>query len=256
MSTLMNTGAAPRFLSRLVLPLVLAAAFWPAAGQAAATIRAQLVSGAAAGIDPNATVWTGVTEYTVTLDTVISATGTPQLVPSTQFRSLQVKAIHDNVNVYFRLRWTDATKDVSVGDSLLFADAVALEIPYSANAASIAMGNQFQPVDILYWRADLGDPVTGLGQPQNIVAGGAGTVQTSPDSESLPTVTSQVYAGGAWTVVMQRPLSGAPWPSGDLVTLTPGGTYRITFAQWDGRAKQRGPVKLVAGSWQTLIVNR
>lgn len=61
MSTLMNTGAAPRFLSRLVLPLVLAAAFWPVAGHAAATIRAQLVSGAAAGIDPNATVWTGVT---------------------------------------------------------------------------------------------------------------------------------------------------------------------------------------------------
>jgi DMSO reductase family type II enzyme heme b subunit len=239
----------------LVLPLVLAAAVWPATGHAAATIRAQLVSGASAGLDPNAAVWNGVAEYTVTLDTVISASGTPQLVPSTQYRYLQVKAIHDNADVLFRLRWTDGTKDVSVGDSLLFADAVALEIPYGASAASIAMGNQFQPVDILYWRADLGDPITGLGQPQNIVAGGAGTVQTSPDSEALPTATSQVYSGGAWTVVMQRPLSGATWPSGDLVTLTPGSTYRITFAQWDGGAKQRGPFKLVAGSWQTLIVN-
>lgn len=254
MSTLMSTGAAPRRLLRVVL-LILAAAVCPTMTYAAATISAHPVSGPFDGLDPNDAVWEGAIEYTVTLDTVISATGIPQLVPSSKFRYLKVTAIHDNSDIFFRLRWSDATKDISVGDTMLFADAVALQIPYSATSSSIAMGNQFQPVNILYWRADLGDPVTGLGHPQNIVAGGAGTVQTSPDSDLLLTGTSQGYAGRTWTVVMRRPLSGTPWPSGDLVTLNPGGTYRITFAQWDGRSKERDGVKLVAGSWQTLSIS-
>jgi DMSO reductase family type II enzyme heme b subunit len=252
----MSTRAISRSLASVALASLLAAtAVWPATAHAAVTIRALRVGGPANGLDPNAAAWSAATEYTVTLDTVISATGIPQPLPSSKYRYLKVKAIRDNTDIFFRLRWTDSTQDNSVADTTLFADAVALEIPYSANS-SIAMGNQFQPVDILYWRADLGDPVTGLGRPQNIVAGGAGTVQKSPESDTLPTGFSQGYAAGAWTVVMQRPLSGAPWPSGDLVTLNPGGTYRITFAQWDGGNKERDGVKLVAGSWQAVFISQ
>ena len=97
------------------------------------------------------------------------------------------------------------------------------------------------------------DPLTpGLGQPQNIVAGGIGTVQEGP--EDLPISHSQVWANGSWTVIIKRPLSGAASPRGNMVTLAQGGNYQITFAQWEGGNLERDGVKLVAGSWQTLLI--
>lgn len=250
----MNTRASSRFLASIALVSLAVALGWPTAGYAAVTIKAQWVKGTFNGLDPTDGAWKKATESTVTLDTTITATGIPQLVPTSKYRYLKVKAIHNGADIFFRLQWTDSTQNASVGDTMLFADAVALEIPYGTNS-SIAMGNQMQPVDILYWRADLGDPATGLGQPQNIVAGGAGTVQTSPESATLSTAFSQGYASGAWTVVMRRPLGGASSPSGDLATLSPGRSYRVTFAQWDGASEERNGVKLVAGTWQTLFVN-
>lgn len=250
----MSIRTSPRLFTTVALGLVLTALGWPGPG-AAVTIQAPLVQGTANALNPSDPVWQGSQEYQVTLDTTITATGVPQPVPSAGFRYLQVTALRDAADIYFRFRWGDRTKNASVGDTPLFADALALEIPYSANS-SIAMGNQFQPVNILFWRADLADPVTGLGQPQNIVSGGAGTVQTSPDSASLPTAFSQGYdpVQKLWTVVIKRPLSGASSPNGNLPALVPGSNYRITFAQWDGAQKERNGVKLVAGSWQTLRV--
>jgi DMSO reductase family type II enzyme heme b subunit len=148
--------------------------------------------------------------------------------------------------------------DVSETDAPLFADAVALEIPYNATSSSIAMGNQFEPVNILFWRANARGSAAGTGQVQNIVSGGAGTVQKSPDSDALVAsqviAYSQTRAGGSWTVIIKRPLSGTASPAGNIAALTRGKNYRITFAQWDGGNQERNGVKMVAGSWQTLFV--
>lgn len=251
----MRTRASATLLIGTFVALVSTAVVCPPVGHCAVTVKAQLNAGTFNGLDPNDAAWKKVTEYSVTLDTVITAAGVPQPLPSSKFKILKVKALHNGADIFFRLAWADKTKDTSVGDPPLFADAVALEIPYSAASSSIAMGNQLQPVNILFWRGNLGDPATGLGQPQNIVSGGAGTVQTSPDSPGLPTACSQRYAAGTWTVVIRRPLSGASSTNGNLVALAPATNYRITFAQWDGGNAERDAVKLVAGSWQTLYIN-
>lgn len=257
MKPFITTGKRPGSSSRprgaMVLGLVLATLAWSSIGQAAVTIGARLVSGNFDGLDPRDPIWSTATQHRVALDTTITATGVPQLLPSSKFRYLKVKAIHNNTDIYFRFEWRDGTRDESVVDTPLFADALALQIPYSANS-SIAMGNQMQPVNMLFWRADLGDPATGLGRPQNIVAGGAGTVQTTPDSETLPTAFSQTWTNRNWTVVIRRPLSGTSSANGNLVNLIPGTNYRITFGQWDGRNQERNGVKLVSGSWQTLSI--
>lgn len=236
-------------LGLALLTLVLSWTGEPAMG--AVTIKATLQSGFANALDPADAAWTSVIQYNVVLDTVISATGIPQKLPSSKWRILKVKAMHDGADIFFRYEWTDPTADTSVADTTLFADAVALQIAYGANS-SIAMGNQFQPVNILFWRAD-------LPRLQNIVSGGAGTVQTSPDSDVLLLEHSQNRAGTSWVVVMKRPLLGPATDSqgkspGNLVTLASGKYYRTTFAQWDGGNEERNGVKLIAGSWQTLYV--
>lgn len=242
---MLNTAGLGFALLALVLPCI----DKPAMG--AVTIKAASNASSSGALNPDDPAWAAATQYTVILDTVISATGIPQKLPSSKYRRLMVKAMHDATDIYFRYVWTDSTEDASVADAPLFADAVAVQIAFHPNA-SVAMGNQFQPVNILFWRADL----PGL---QNIVSGGAGTVQTTPDSETLQLGHSQKRVGTSWVVVMKRPLVGPAADSqgispGNLVTLTPGTNYRITFAQWDGGNEERNGVKLVAGTWQTLYV--
>ncbi|AJE02765.1 ethylbenzene dehydrogenase-related protein [Geobacter pickeringii] len=236
-----------RFLNLVtVLALLLAALAAPSPGHCAVTITAAYVATAGGGLNPNDPDWNSATQYTVPLDTVISASGMPQMLPSARWRYLKVTVMHDGTSIFFRYQWPDATQDISVADGPLFADAFAMQIPYTG-MSSIAMGNQFEPVNMIYWRAN-------LAAPQNIVSGGAGTVQKSPDSATLPISQSQIWANGTWTLVIKRPLSGAASLAGNMVPLARGKYYRITFAQWDGGNQERNGVKLVAGSWQTLFV--
>ncbi|MCU0578659.1 MAG: ethylbenzene dehydrogenase-related protein [Desulfobacterota bacterium] len=230
--------------------LILLALIRPAG--AAVTIDAVYVAAIGNGLNPTDPAWSQATATTVALDSVIGPTGVPQLLPTAQWRYLQVRAIHNGNQIFFRYEWADGTNNLSVADTPLFADAVAMEIPFTVSS-SIAMGNQREPVNILYWRAD-------LVKPENLVSGGAGTVQKSPDSEALPISHSQSRTAlpGSWTVIIQRPLQGTynpPAQSGNLVTLNRGGNYRICFAQWDGAQEERNGLKMVAGSWQTLQVH-
>lgn len=237
-----------RFLNALtVLALLLAAALAaPPPGHCAVTLTAAYVTTIANGLDPNDAGWNSATLYTIPLDTVISASGMPQMLPAAKWRSLKVKAMHNGTDIFFRYQWTDSTPDTSAADAPLFADALAMQIAFSG-ISSIAMGNQFEPVNIIYWRAN-------LATPQNIVSGGAGTVQKSPDSATLPIIHSQNWASGTWTVVIKRPLTGSASSAGNMVGLSRGRNYRITFGQWDGGNQERNGVKLVAGSWQTLFI--
>lgn len=240
----------------LSLALVLAAVMLPSLSQPASgavvTIQARYVASIANGLNPADTAWTG-TQYTVALDSIIGPTGVPQLLPSSQWRYLKVRAIHNGTDIFFRYEWADTTASTLVDDVPKFADAVAMEIPF-VNPSTVAMGNQREPVNIIFWRADMEDPLTpGLGHPQNIVAGGAGTVQTSPDSDLLPITHSQSRVGTTWTVIIKRPLVNAS-ASGNMVSLARSKSYRICFAQWDGAKEERNGLKMVAGSWQTLFV--
>lgn len=79
---------------------------FPSIGHSAVTIKAQLVKGAFNGFDPNDAVWRKGTEYNVALDTTITATGVPQPIPSSKFKYLKVKAIHNGTDLFFRLRVT------------------------------------------------------------------------------------------------------------------------------------------------------
>lgn len=242
----------------LVLALVVTVLIPPLlhdAEGASVTITSRFTVTIANGLNPGDPAWSGATQYTVALDSLIGPTGVPQLLPSSRWRYLKVKSIHNGTDIFFRYEWTDTTTNDSVADAPTFADAVAMEIPF-VTPSTVAMGNQREPVNIIYWRANAPaeSPPGTFGQIQNIVSGGTGTVQTSPDSALLPIVHSQTRTGSIWTVIIQRPLSGAASTAGNMVTLARAKSYRICFGQWDGAQEERNGLKMVAGSWQVLFV--
>ncbi len=157
-------------------------------------------------------------------------------------QDLYVKAVHNGSEIAFRFQWNDTTADTVVEEPNLFGDALAMEIPYSGTGdTSLAMGSQDEPVNIMFWRAD-------LGQPQNIVAGGIETPQPSPDAQNFEH--SQDWSSGVWTVVVRRPMSTA---TDNQIDLSPGSQYNIAFANWDGSDKNRNGKKAF-GNWNTLSV--
>ena len=121
--------------------------------------------------------------------------------------------MHNGADIFIRYTLSDTTTDTSVNDTDLFGDAIALEIPYSGTGnAPICMGSQTQPVNIIFWRGD-------LAQPRNIVAGGIGTVQVSPDAASQNIQRYQSWAKSVWTVIVTRPMAAS---SDNQITFTRG----------------------------------
>lgn len=225
------------------------------AGPLPVTIPAAYVPAIANGLDPADPVWANpaAPELSVALDIKITDKQGMMSMMAMQWRWVRVKAAHDGTNIYFRLRFADATADTSVADAPVFADAFALQIPFFTYSA-VAMGDQFSPVNIIFWRADLPNP-------QNIVAGGPGTVQKSPDSggpppDTPPLVThSQSRAAGTWTVILKRPMNGAAAsPRGNMVSFVRGRQYKVIFANWNGVLKERNGVKMISGNWQNLAI--
>ncbi len=243
------------------ISLLLAAMVFPPAGNCApppVTIQAVRVAAAADGFDPANTVWAQAPEVSVALDMLITDTQAPKNLLPGNWRWVKAKAMHNGSDILFRFQFNDSSADTSVADPPLFADAFAMQVPFPNPLFTppIEMGNQTGPVNIIFWRANMGDPLTALGQPGNIVAGGVGTVQTSPDSASLPISSFQKMVNGTWTLVIKRPLSGGSSANGNMVTFVPGVTskYKIILANWNGANQERNGVKLVSGNWQTLWV--
>lgn len=165
-------------------------------------------------------------------------------------RPVTVRSVHDGSTIYFRYEWADATADTTVSDNNLFGDALAMEIPYSGSGGggmggmgdtSLAMGTQTEPVNIIFWRAD-------LDKPQNVVGGGIGTPHPSPDAQNLQRY--QNWSNGTWTVIVSRPLAGA---SDNQITLVSGTSYSVAFANWNGSDKNRNGRKAFS-NWQTLTI--
>ncbi len=220
-------------------------------GMGGVTITAAYVPGAA-GLDPADAAWAQATPATVTLERFIDYVegsggmggGGMQCMMMGQAinQPVTVRVVHNGTDIFFRAEWSDSTADTTVDDTNLFGDALAMEIPYSGTGnTSLAMGNQTEPVNIMFWRAD-------LAQPQNIVAGGIGTPQPSPDAQNLQRY--QNWSSGTWTIIMARPMVGA---SDNQITLTRGASYNIAFANWNGSDKNRDGRKAIS-NWNTLQI--
>ncbi|NIR30874.1 MAG: hypothetical protein GWN84_16475 [Gammaproteobacteria bacterium] len=157
-------------------------------------------------------------------------------------RSISVEAVHNGTDIFFRFEWADASADTVVEEPNLFGDALAMEIPYSGTGdTALAMGTPTEPVNIMFWRAD-------LAAPQNIVAGSVGTLQPSPDAQNMARY--QSWANGAWTVIVRRPMTTV---TDNQINLLRGSDYDVAFAAWDGSDKNRDGRKAIS-DWHTLSI--
>jgi len=153
---------------------------------------------------------------------------------------INVKAVHNGTDICIRYEWPDSIKDDVIDDVDTFADGVAMQIGFNGQTSK-QMGNQNNPVNIMFWRAD-------LAQPQNIVAGGIGTVQPSPDAQNISHY--QNWAGDQWTVIMSRPMVAA---SDNQVTFTPGNTYSVIHGAWEGFDFERDGHKTIS-AWEKMDI--
>ncbi len=177
--------------------------------------------------------------------------------PNKQAADVTVRAIHDGTNLFIRMEWPDPEADTTVSDPPLFADAIAIGIPYfnvkpMDHMEMIHMGEPCPPgvvpgvacipANILFWRAD-------LSKVQNIAGNGRspGTVQKTPDSDFLPIYFYARWEAGTWTVIVSRPLDGSVSTRDNLVTLKRGGMWPIVFANWEGATASRDGIKFLTG---------
>ena len=183
--------------------------------------------------------------------------------PNKQAKDVTVRAIHDGTNLFVRMEWPDPDADTTVSDPSVFADAIAVGIPYfnvkpMDHMEMIHMGEPCPagavpgvtciPMNILFWRADLSNV-------QNIAGNGRspGTVQKTPDSDSLPIRHYAKWTAGTWTVEISRPLDGSVSTRGNLVTLKRGEKWPIVFANWEGAGAARDGIKFVTG-WGWIAI--
>jgi len=74
--------------------------------------------------------------------------------------SAEVKAIHDGLAIYFKISWSDPTKNARVIAVQEFRDAVALMFPLGAVEITPAehfsprMGDREKPTNLWHWKAD------------------------------------------------------------------------------------------------------
>ena len=210
----------------------------------------------ASGLNPGDSSWNNATSTTVNLERLIDYVedggggmggmgGMMDMCMSMGMsinRPVTVKSVHNGNTIFFRYQWADATADTTVDDNNLFGDALAMEIPfYGSGTSSLDMGDQGDPVNIMFWRAD--QPT-----PHNIVAGGIGTPQHSPDAQNLQRY--QNWNNGQWTVIVSRPMTGA---SSNQRTLVRGGSYSFALANWNGSDKNRDGNKAFS-DWHTLSI--
>jgi DMSO reductase family type II enzyme heme b subunit len=215
----------------------------PQQGDASKSIMAVHISGPIAP-DPKEQVWEEVPKTVIYFSRRLNEAGARTTFLPDEIRKVTVKALHNGTDIFFFYQWNAARENNSVDDYPIFADAFAMEIPLLTEDSPLWMGAMDKPVNIIFWRAD-------LEKPENIVAGGMGTPQTSPDAASQNIRRFQKYENGAWSVIISRPMVAA---SENQVTFIRGRSYRIAFANWKGGAyAERGGHKIVS-EWQNISI--
>ena len=213
----------------------------PQPGDASKTITAVHIAGS---IAPDSLAWEKVPGTLISFSRRLNEAGARTTFLPDEIREVKVKAAHNETDIFFFYQWNAAAENNSVDDYPIFADAFAMELPLLTEESPLWMGAMDKPVNIIFWRAD-------LAKPENLVAGGMGTPQTSPDAASQNIRHFQKYENGAWNVIISRPLASA---SENQVSFIRGRSYRIAFANWKGGAyAERGGHKIVS-EWQNLYI--
>ncbi|MDP3937016.1 MAG: ethylbenzene dehydrogenase-related protein, partial [Deltaproteobacteria bacterium] len=120
-------------------------------------------------------------------------------------------------------------------------DAAAVLFPLGEDANPFTMGDDRNPVNAWFWKADREEPF-------DVIARGYSTSQRRPGGAS-GLVARAEHRQDAWVGVFQRPLRPAP---GEFTHFEPGATARIAFAVWEGSNAERGGQKAVSGAFLDL----
>jgi DMSO reductase family type II enzyme heme b subunit len=212
-------------------------------GNASKTIMTVYIAGSIA-LDSKDPAWQKASETIIYFSRRLNEVGARTTFLADEIREVKVKAMHNGTDIFFFFQWNAVKENNSVDDYPIFADAFAMEIPLFTEESPLWMGAMDKPVNIIFWRAD-------LSKPENIVAGGMGTPQTSPDSASQNIRHIQKWENGAWSVIISRPMAAA---SENQVSFIRGGSYRMAFANWKGgEYAERGGYKIVS-EWQYLSI--
>lgn len=160
---------------------------------------------------------------------------------------LKVQSAHNGSEIFFRLSWSDDTKNRAITDTNMFPDGCGILMPVNGGDPPIdEMGSKDAPVNAWFWRADLeGD------EAHNTVAHGLGTTQFSKNS---PIRARAAWDADAWAVVFVRPLAVPELPE-EATQLTPGGAVKIGFAVWEGSNGERAGVKSFSKEWRDLTLS-
>jgi DMSO reductase family type II enzyme heme b subunit len=206
-------------------------------------ITAVYVSGSIS-LDPAGQAWIDSPEATIDFSRRLNEAGARTTFGPDEVRHAKVKAVHNGTDIFFFYQWNAVTENNSVADYPIFADAFAMEIPLFTEDSPLWMGAMDKPVNIIFWRAD-------LPTPENIVAGGMGTPQISPDEGSQNIRHYQKWENGTWSLIITRPMAQA---SENQVSFIRGRNYRVAFANWKGGVyAERGGHKIVS-EWQNLSI--
>jgi DMSO reductase family type II enzyme heme b subunit len=193
------------------------------------------------GIGPDDGLWnaTAATNYTMTWRDDINDTCPPDNNCSGQPPTLFVKAIHDGIDIAFRMEWNDTSASSDVFEPKDFGDRAVIML----NANRICqMGSPTNPTNMWFWNA--ADKTQGVyGSVQNLLGGGLGTITHTSGDDNIQVVSN--HTGNQWQVVMSRPLAAVD--PGDQFEFTLGVTTEVAFALYDGAYKQRNGSKWISG---------
>jgi mono/diheme cytochrome c family protein len=200
--------------------------------------------------------------------------------------ALTVAAVHDGQSVAIRLTWRDETRNDVIAKPEDFEDMAAVQLFQGSPEPFLGMGTAAAMPDLWLWRAtwsrpkDVGDrqlddypfdtpfyrerlkaagktsPELGTaraaGNPHahadaaqtaaNLAAKGFGSTTFRPRAAQNVAAKAE-WKDGRWTVVFRRPLT-VPVEAG--LTLAPGGRSSVSFAIWDGAARDRNGQKLIS----------
>ncbi len=274
----------PRLAGLGLLAAVLVAAFiltkmdLRLASSQAVTLPVKETEAAVPTDDPLASVW----QTAEPVEIPLSAQNVTVPQGGGSIRAVTVRALHNRDRIFFRLEWTDPTRDISAFAHQDFRDAAAIQFPARgvSTLPSFCMGQAGGQVNIWQWKGDWQADIDGgfVSVPQaypNAAADyypfqdddtfypgrAAGNSLSETDRKSpvenlvalgfgtLTTADEQPVNGkglwqdGKWYVLFSRDMEA----KGDTYTpFSPGQTTNVAFAVWDGSAGERDGLKSVS----------
>lgn len=172
--------------------------------------------------------------------------------------TITVRALYNDRNIAFLLRWDDRTKSIpgdpqaeKISDPGLSRDAVAIqfpvEIPEGAEKPYFVKGDKAHPVNIYQWRSGAIDG------PENVaLMNGRGFNEIKERNVAEVGIEARgIYKDGTWQVLFTRPLITAR--PGDDIQFIEGKFIPIAFMAWDGSNGEKGSKHTIT-AWYWLLL--